>query len=178
MPTIDKKLIINLLPFIAAAVWLVGMFLPLQLGDLAVVGFGAGLALRAILPYYVAWKENNELLVFNYAYLMPIIVLIAGAVVSGLAGIGDYLTVAFGATSIPQLLYAGATVFAYGGYDMFNGFRKWWPFLEGLWETKQLDLVELVDLISPEEEAPVEPTEETPSLEDLTPPVSEPGSEV
>lgn len=178
MPTIDKKLIINLLPFIAAAVWLIGMFLPLQLGDLAVVGFGAGLALRAILPYYVAWKENDELLAFNYAYLMPILILVASAVVSGLAGIGLYLTSVFdGTTSSPYLIYAGATVFAYGGYDMFNGFRKWWPFLESLWATKQLSLDEPVELVSPEEDAPAKP-EETPSLEDLTPPVSEPGSEV
>ena len=154
------------------AIWVVGMFLPVSIGNLAVIGFGFGLALRAILPYYMAWKQNEEALVFNYAYLMPIVILVATAVGSGIAGVTEYLTLVLD-TSSPYLIYAGATVFAYGGYDLFNGFRKWWPFLEQLWETKQLNLEEMIRLAT--EEAPAEePVEETPVPVEEPPVVEEP----
>ncbi|RLI54372.1 MAG: hypothetical protein DRP09_13310 [Candidatus Thorarchaeota archaeon] len=146
MLSINKSLVINFLPFIGIGLWIVGMFLPLSIGNLAMVGFVFGLALRVILPYYMAWKSNNELLTFNYAYLMPIVVLVVSAVMSGITGVTEYLTLVFD-TTIPQLVYAGATVFAYGGYDAFNGFRKWWPFLEDLWEAREIELEDLIAAI-------------------------------
>ena len=171
MPTINKTLLLNIMPFVAVAIWLAGMFLPLPVGDLAIVGFAFGLALRAALPYYMAWKENEELLVFNLAYLMPIIILIGGAVISGITGVNEYLTLIF-ATDIPQLVYLGATVFAYGGYDAFNGFRKWWPFLEGLFKDKQLNLELALEALSEEEDDEEEeaPVEETPAPEPIPEP--------
>jgi len=181
MTTINKTLLLNIMPFVAVAIWIAGMFLPFPVGDLAIVGFAFGLALRAALPYYMAWKQNEEILVFNLAYLMPIVVLIAGAVIGGITGVSTYLNVVF-TTDVPQLVYIGATVFAYGGYDAFNGFRKWWPFLEELFKNKQLDLELALEALADEYEDEEENEEEEVSIEkpideipvpEPTPPVEE-----
>lgn len=78
---------------------------------------------------------------FNYAYLLPIIILIVTGVFAGLSGFSVYLELLLGTEPI-YLVYFGALVFAYGGYDLFNGFKKWMYFLEGIWTEAQIEAFE------------------------------------
>lgn len=131
-----KDTLIMLMPYFALVIIILGYFLPIAIGTKALIGFIFGLIGRMLFPYYMKWKENSENLKFNYTYLYPILILIVTGVIAGLAGFEVYLTMLLG-NEPSYVVYLGAIIFAYGGYDLFNGFRKWLAFLENIWQESQ-----------------------------------------
>jgi len=156
-----KPIIITLMPIVAIVMVLGCYFLPLAIGTRVLLGFIFGLVGRAVLPYYMKWKESNEELKFNYTYIVPILVLIATAVIGGLVGFDVYVTALF-VNDPPYIIYFGAVLFAYGGNDLFNGLRKWQGFLGDVWKTAQeipsaspTPPIPPTPIVAPAEEKPV-----------------------
>ena len=172
MTPLDKKTIISWMPVIALAAIVAGLIYSvtasISIGDVALIGFLLGSAGRAIFPFYRKWKENEEELLFNYAYLMPVAVTVAVSIV---AYLGNFLNFEIPVGSPVWVVYLGALFFAYGGIAALDGFKKWTAFLDSIWQHAQA-IKEPLLVIPTLIEVPAE--EETPSREDLTPPVVDP----
>lgn len=169
MTPLDKKTIISWMPVVAIIAIVAGFFYSISpsvaVGDIALIGFLLGSAGRAIFPFYRKWKENEEELLFNYAYLMPIAMTVAVSIV---AYLGNFLNFEMPVGSPVWVVYLGALFFAYGGIAALDGFKKWTAFLDSIWQHAQAAR-EPPFVIPTLIEIPAE--EETPSREDLTPPV-------
>jgi hypothetical protein len=152
MTPLDKKTIISWMPVVALVAIVTGLIYSvtasINVGDVALIGFLLGSAGRAIFPFYRKWKENEEELLFNYAYLMPIAMTV---VVSIIAYFGEFLNY-IPVESPVWVVYLGALFFAYGGVAALDGFKKWTSFLDAIWQHAQ----EVKDFNPPAVEAPVE----------------------
>lgn len=174
MTTLDKRTIISWMPvaaIIAIAAGFIYSIMPsVSIGDVALIGFLLGSAGRAIFPFYRKWKENEEELLFNYAYLMPIAMTVAVSMIAHIVGFLD-LVILEGTD--PGMVYLGALFFAYGGIAALDGFKKWSSFLDSIWQHAQA----IKELNPPVIEEPAE--EETPVPEEITPPpvADPPGTE-
>lgn len=174
MTTLDKRTIISWMPVAAIVAIAAGLvystMASVSIGDVALIGFLLGSAGRAIFPFYRKWKENEEELLFNYAYLMPIAMTVA---VSVIAYLGGFLNFEIVAGTPAWVVYLGALFFAYGGIAALDGFKKWSSFLDSIWQHAQA----IKELNVPVIEEPAE--EETPVPEEVTPPpvADPPGTE-
>lgn len=178
MTPLDKKTIISWMPVVAIIAIVAGLFYSVSysvaVGDVALIGFLLGSAGRAIFPFYRKWKENEEELLFNYAYLMPIAMTVA---VSMVAYVGGFISYIIPVDSPVWVVYLGALFFAYGGIAALDGFKKWTAFLDSIWQHAQAVKEPLLVIPTLIEVPAEEETEETPSREDLTPPVVGPDGE-
>ena len=128
------------MPLIAIAIVLAIYFIPLAIGEKVLVGFILGSLGKAAFPYYRKWKDGEEDLIFNYAYLMPVVIAIGVTTLSYLSGFMLYV---IPANAPVWLAYGGAVVFGFGGAEMLTELMKYWDFFHQLWEY-QTDLVDEV----------------------------------
>ena len=151
MTPLDKRTIISWMPVIAIIAIATGLFYSvtasINVGDVALIGFLLGSAGRAIFPFYRKWKENEEELLFNYAYLMPIAMTVAVSIIAYFGEFLNYIPV----ESPTWVVYLGALFFAYGGIAALDGFKKWTSFLDAIWQHAQT-----VKEFNPPVEVPVE----------------------
>lgn len=166
LPTIpiSKQTLIKWMPALALLLTGGAFFLSVELGVKAMIGYGLGLAGRALFPYWIKWKENAEELKFNYSYLVPIVIGALIGVLVGMSGFPDYLTlVAAQEGWNAYWIYLGALFVGYFGADGINKVKGLRDFLNSLWEASQA-LGEIVPPVP-------EPVEETPVLPKTPPPV-------
>lgn len=161
IPTIDKKFLIKWTPVFALLLAFAAYFIPIEIGTRAYIGLGFGLAGRALFPYWIKWKESAEELPFNYSYLMPIIIATLVAVVIGLPGLPEYITlVAAQEGWADHYIYLAALFVGYMGAEGVNKVKGIRSFFESSWEEKMklLMLVLPIDSVEePAEETPVSP---------------------